>query len=71
MAKDADFVDIDIVVAIGNLFCHYFFIFQAIITQVSIAVIVVPFAAIRMASPISQGNDNETKLRHAIGPVHT
>ena len=71
VAMDADTVHIHPRIALAKLLDGVFLVLQAVIAQVPVAVVVVPFRAHRMAAAVADGHDDEAELRQAVGAGHT
>src|SRR5690606_23949537 len=70
MSGDTYPVDVNERISICQLFCGHFFVFQAIVTKVSIAVGMIPFRTSGMATTVTYGNHNEAHLCQTIQAVH-
>ena len=68
--KNTHLIDVDVGMAIRQLLGGYFFVFQSVVAQVAVAVIVVPFRTTRMPAAVADGDDDEAQLRLPVGAIH-
>ena len=71
VARDAHTVKVNERIAVGQLFGSRFFISQAVVTQVAISEVVIPFAATWMSAAVAHRHHDEAHLRQPVGAVHT
>ena len=57
-------------VACGELLCGDHLVFESVVAQISVAVVVVPLRAVGMTAAVADGNDDETYLRQTVDAVH-
>ena len=67
VAMNADAVQVDPLVACAQLLDGIFLVFQTIVAQVSVAVVVIPLGAVGMAAAVAHRNHNHAQLGQAVG----
>ena len=65
---DADPVQVNPAVPCPQLLYCIFLVLEAVVAEIAVAVVVVPFGPVRMTAPVAHGYDNEPELSQPVGP---
>ena len=70
MAVDAHAVQVYVLMPHSELLDGVFLVFQSVVTEVAIAVVVIPLGAVGMTAAVAHGDDDHAELGEAVGPGH-
>ena len=70
MTVDTNALDVDEAVTCCKLLCCNNLIFQAVVSQVTVAVVVIPLRAVGVTTAVTYGDYDEAQLRKAVSTNH-